>query len=75
MKNYEFWLSQKELDPSLKEELLQHIEAINGINFLASEINLDANTIKNLAFELGNKVDNLFVYRQFHGKNCGEVFE
>ncbi|PKK96536.1 MAG: phosphoglucomutase, partial [Tenericutes bacterium HGW-Tenericutes-3] len=23
MKNYEFWLSQKELDPSLKEELLQ----------------------------------------------------
>jgi alanyl-tRNA synthetase len=45
---------------SLKEELLQHIEVINGINFLASEINLDANTIKNLAFELGNKVDNLF---------------
>jgi alanyl-tRNA synthetase len=45
---------------SLKEELLQHIEPINGINFLASEINLDANTIKNLAFELGTKVENLF---------------
>jgi len=45
---------------SLKDELVQNIENINGINFLAAEINLDANTIKNLAFELGNKVDNLF---------------
>jgi hypothetical protein len=22
-----------------------------------------------------NKVDNLFVYRQFRGKNCGKVFD
>jgi hypothetical protein len=22
-----------------------------------------------------NKVDNLFVYRQFRGKNCGEIFD
>jgi alanyl-tRNA synthetase len=44
---------------SLTNELIQNIEPIDGINFLAAEINLDANTIKNLAFELGNKVDNL----------------
>ncbi len=54
---------------SLKDELVQNIENINGINFLAAEINLDANTIKNLAFELGNKVENLFF---INGANIDE---
>jgi hypothetical protein len=30
---------------------------------------------KPLVDKLLNKVDNLFVYRQFRGKNCGEVFD
>jgi hypothetical protein len=30
---------------------------------------------KPLVDKLLEKVDNLFVYRHFHGKNCGEVFE
>ncbi len=54
---------------SLKDELVQNIENINGINFLAAEINLDSNTIKNMAFELGNKVDNLFF---INGANMDE---
>ena len=44
----------------LKEDLLKEVIVVNGVNFLASEINMDNNTIKNLAFEIGNKVDNLF---------------
>jgi hypothetical protein len=30
---------------------------------------------KPLVDKLLEKVDNLFVYRQFHGKNCREVFD
>ncbi len=44
----------------LKEDLIKEVIAVNGVNFLTSEINMDNNTIKNLAFEIGNKVDNLF---------------
>ncbi|MCK0130092.1 alanine--tRNA ligase [Flavobacteriaceae bacterium F08102] len=44
----------------LKEDLKSKITEINGINFLASEVNLDANSIKDLAFQLGGEIDNLF---------------
>jgi len=45
---------------NLKNELKNKVEEINGIHFLAAEINLDQNTIKDLAFQLGGEVDNLF---------------
>ncbi|MCF6297892.1 MAG: alanine--tRNA ligase, partial [Flavobacteriaceae bacterium] len=45
---------------SLKDDLIKSVELINGVNFLASQTNMDANTIKSLAFEIGNKVENLF---------------
>ncbi len=45
---------------NLKVDLIKNIENINGINFLASQSDMDTNTIKNLAFEIGNQVDNLF---------------
>ncbi len=44
----------------LKDDLLKDISVINGVNFIASQINMDANTLKNLAFDLASKVDNLF---------------
>ncbi len=50
----------KDKATSLKDELINSIIETNGINFLASNINMDNNTIKNLAFELADKVDNLF---------------
>ncbi|MGB3776284.1 MAG: alanine--tRNA ligase [Leeuwenhoekiella sp.] len=51
---------------NLKKELLTKIESKtdeNGIkiNFLAQEIDLDANGMKDLAYQIGNEVDNLFV--------------
>ena len=44
----------------LKNELKERVETINGIHFLAAEINLDQVTIKDLAFQLGNEIDNLY---------------
>lgn len=51
----------KEKIAHLKTSLLNTIENINDINFIKVKVNLDQNAIKNLAFELGNQVDNLFL--------------
>ena len=45
----------------LKAELKQELETINGINVLAKELDLDAGSMKDLAFEIGGEVDNLFL--------------
>ncbi|MGO4912682.1 alanine--tRNA ligase [Leeuwenhoekiella sp. W20_SRS_FM14] len=45
----------------LKGELKTELEALNGINFLAREVDLDANGIKDLSFQLGGEIDNLFL--------------
>jgi alanyl-tRNA synthetase len=50
----------KDQAANLKDDLKNNIESINGINFLASKINLDQVAIKDLAFQLGNEIDNLF---------------
>ena len=52
----------------LKEDLVKEVILVNGVNFLASEINMDNNTVKNLAVAIGNKVDNLFF---INGANLG----
>ncbi len=51
----------KEKAKHLKLELKSEISEINGINYLAKEIDLDANGIKDLSFELGGEIDNLFL--------------
>jgi alanyl-tRNA synthetase len=50
----------KEKAGSLKEDLLKKIENINGVNFISTEVKLDSGTIKTLAFDLANKIDQLF---------------
>jgi alanyl-tRNA synthetase len=60
---------QKQLDSLLKEkantiqtELITKKQLINGVNFIAETIDLDsADIIKNLSFDLKNKIDNLFM--------------
>lgn len=49
--------SQKAKD--LKLDLLEKAVDINGVNFIGSEIELDNKSIKNLAFELTKKDENL----------------
>lgn len=47
---------------SFKEELLQKVQTINGVQLIAEEIALpSADAIKNIAFELRQKVENLFL--------------
>ncbi len=51
----------KDKATNLKGELITEIQEVNGILFLAKEINLDATGAKDLAYELGNLGKNLFL--------------
>lgn len=51
----------KDKAKNLKGDLINELEAINGIQFLAKEIDLDAAGIKDLSFEMGQNKDNLFL--------------
>lgn len=61
---------QKEKAGQLKNALLEELTDIGGVRFLAKEVALDANGIKDLSFEMGQAIDKLFLVlasRQ-HGK-------
>ena len=59
---------QKQIEQLLKDkaqnlsgELKNNLQEINGVQFLATKVDLDANGIKNLAFSLGKEYTNLFL--------------
>jgi alanyl-tRNA synthetase len=45
----------------LKTELAAQIIEVNGVKFLSTEVDLDANGAKDLAYELGQNQTNLFL--------------
>ncbi|MCK5815642.1 MAG: alanine--tRNA ligase [Flavobacteriaceae bacterium] len=47
---------------NLKTSLKSEVEEINGVNVIAQKIDLDQNSLKDLAFELGNEIENLFFF-------------
>jgi alanyl-tRNA synthetase len=51
----------KEKAKNLKGDLKDELTEINGVQFLAKKIDLDASGIKDLSFELGQQYDNLFL--------------
>src|SRR5690606_39365152 len=51
----------KDKAKNLKGELKAEIQQINGINFLAKKLDLDAGGMKDLAFEMGGETENLFL--------------
>ena len=51
----------KDKAKNLKGDLLQELQEINGVHFLAKIIDLDAGAIKDLSFEMGQQKDNLFL--------------
>ncbi|MRX62566.1 alanine--tRNA ligase [Maribacter luteus] len=51
----------KDKAKNLKGELLSELEEVNGINFMAKKLDLDAAGIKDLSFEMGNSHNNLFL--------------
>lgn len=52
---------QREKAKNLKSDLKKEIININGINFLARKVELDAGGIKDLSFQLGDEFENLFL--------------
>lgn len=51
----------KDKTKNLKVDLVNELEEINGVQFLAKKIDLDAVSIKDLSFEMGQNKDNLFL--------------
>src|SRR5690554_2778137 len=51
----------KEKAKSLKGDLLAEVKEINGVKFLAKQVDLDATGAKDLAYEIGGTADNFFI--------------
>jgi alanyl-tRNA synthetase len=51
----------KEKAKNIKEYLKNEVIELNGVHFLTKELDLDAAGLKDLAFELGGEIDNLFI--------------
>ena len=45
----------------VKAELIKKAQNINGINFIAEKVNLDASTLKDLAYSLRDSIENMFL--------------
>ncbi|HKJ48858.1 MAG TPA: alanine--tRNA ligase, partial [Christiangramia sp.] len=51
----------KDKAKNLKSELKQEVKNVDGVNFLSKRVELDAAGIKDLAFQLGEEIDDLFL--------------
>ena len=51
----------KDKAKNIKGELKNELTEINGVQFLAKKLDLDAGGLKDVAFELGSQFDNLFL--------------
>ncbi len=61
----------KDKAKGLKTELKATLEDVNGVKFLATKVALDQGSIKDLAFEMGNEYNNLYLL--FASENDGKV--
>ena len=61
----------KEKAKNLKGDLKNELSDINGVQFLAKKVDLDASGIKDLSFEIGQQYDNLFLL--FAAENEGKA--
>ncbi|GGD86549.1 alanine--tRNA ligase [Planktosalinus lacus] len=52
----------KDKAKGLKIELQTELQEINGVQFLAKQVDLEANALKDLAYELGANSKNLFLF-------------
>lgn len=62
----------KDKAKNLKGDLKNEIQEINGIYFLAKQVDLDAGGIKDLSFQLGDELDKLFLI--FGTEQNGKAF-
>ncbi|SFZ93251.1 alanyl-tRNA synthetase [Flaviramulus basaltis] len=61
----------KDKAKNIKGELKNELTEINGVQFLAKKLDLDAGGLKDVAFELGSQSDNLFLL--FATENDGKA--
>ena len=61
----------KDKAKNIKEDLKNELTEINGVQFLAKQLDLDASGMKDLCFELGSEFDNLFLL--FAADNDGKA--
>ncbi|WP_179319308.1 alanine--tRNA ligase [Winogradskyella helgolandensis] len=61
----------KDKAKNIKGELKSELTEINGIQFLAKKLDLDASGIKDVCFELGSQFENLFLL--FGAENDGKA--
>ena len=61
----------KEKAKNLKSELLNELTEVNGIQFLAKKVDLDAAGIKDISFEMGQNREDLFLL--FASENEGKA--
>jgi alanyl-tRNA synthetase len=61
----------KEKAKNIKGDIKSELTEINGIQFLAKKLDLDASGIKDVSFELGQQYDNLFLL--FATENDGKA--
>ncbi|WP_299124127.1 alanine--tRNA ligase [uncultured Winogradskyella sp.] len=61
----------KDKAKNIKGELKNELTEINGIQFLAKKLDLDASGIRDICFELGSQFDNLFLL--FGAENNGKA--
>lgn len=52
----------KEKTKTIKSQLKKEVQEIDGIHFIATQIDLEAAALKDLAHELGNEINNLFFF-------------
>ncbi len=52
----------REKAKNLKTTLKSQVQSINGINLISQKLDLEQNNIKDLAFELGNEIENLVFF-------------
>ncbi len=66
----------KDKASSLKGELKNKAELINGIQFISAEVDLDASAIKDLAYQLGGEMEKLFaiIGSNYQGKALLTVY-
>ena len=61
-------ISDKEKALAIKKQLIESIEVVNGVSFLAQKVDLNANSVKDICFELKSKLKNLFLVLAFEQK-------
>jgi alanyl-tRNA synthetase len=61
----------KDKAKNIKGELKSELKEINGVQFLAKKLDLDASGIKDVCFELGSQFENLFLL--FGAENDGKA--